>query len=211
MKRLVHLILLAGTLATAGCAGLDIGGLADPIVRVAETVTDENTSTAKGVTAGMSSSDAANVLMTRDYYSAVKAVAGAGKGQAAQPILEIESRDGKPITIDAKSVKVYAPPQNGASAQVAIQPPREVESNGIKWFREVRRGLAEVFIPWKIIDDGGQTDRLRVSTDGNLRALELTNMGNAIRGSQDIAGQAIQNYKPAEPIVIETPAPPTAP
>lgn len=202
MKRILTMILMAvSTLAMTACAGMDIGGLADPVVRVAETVTDENTST-KGATAGMSSSDAANVLINRDYYNAVKAIAGADKG-SARPILEIESRDGKPIVIDAKSVKVYAPPAGGGSAQMALQAPREVESNGIKWFREVRRGLAEVFVPWTLIRENADTARLANTNATAVRQTELGVMNNAVTGSQDIAGQAITTYKPT---IVTVPA-----
>ena len=184
-------------LALTGCAGVDIAALADPLVRVAEAATDENTSTAKGATAGMSSSDAANVLMTRDYYSALKAVHGAGKGAERAPLVEIEARDGKPITIDAKSFRVYAPPAQGAQG-IAIAQPKEVESAGIKWFREIRRGLAEVFLPWRAVERGADTAQLRITTDAAVRQTELGVINNAVTGSQDLAGQVIETYTPAD-------------
>jgi hypothetical protein len=199
MKKLFRAMIVPTLLALTGCASTgDLLGLGDTATRVLEAATDENTS-AKGITTGMSSSDAANVLMTRDYYGAIKAVHG--KGQAQQPILEIESRDGKPIVIDAKSVRVYAP--QGGAAQLAIAPPKEVESAGIKWFREVRRGLAEVFVPWTILRENSDTERLRIVTNGNVRQTELGIMGTAVTGSQDLAGQAIETYKPT---IVTVPA-----
>lgn len=159
------LILIASLLALTGCTGLDLTTLADPAVRVVESVTDENTSTAKGVTAGMSSSDAANVIMNRDYYNAVKAVNGADK-KNAQPILEIEAVDGKPITIYAKSVKVYAP-AGGGGGGVQIAAPLKLESAGIQWFREGSRALADFVLPWRQSENEHETRRLGIVTDAN--------------------------------------------
>ena len=210
MKRTI--LILAAALSLSACSTLgDITGLSDTAVRVAEAVTDENTSTAKGATAGMSSSDAANVLINRDYYNAVKAVHGAGKGEARAPLVEIEARDGQPITINAKSFKVYSPPPQGGAAALSIAQPREVESTGIKWFREVRRGLAEVLIPWKAIDESNNTARQANTNATAVRQTELGVVNNAVIGSQGIAGQAITTFKPAEPIIITTPAPAAEP
>jgi hypothetical protein len=199
MKRLIALCACALSLSLTGCAGVDLASLADPIVKVAETVTDENTSTAKGVTAGMSSSDAATVLMTRDYYGAVKAIAGVGDKGAARPILEIESHDGKPITIDAKSVKVYAPPTAGGNAGMALAPPPKVESTGLKIFREVRETLAQVLIPWYQIDKGSEIRKLDIITGAESAAFQQSENNSLIR---DLAGTrndlAVQDRAKAE-------------
>jgi hypothetical protein len=209
MKRIITAALLA--LSLAGCSTLgDMAGLSDTVVKVAETVTDENTSTAKGTTAGMSSSDAANVLMNRDYYNAVKAVAGAGDKGARSSLVEIESHDGKPIVIDAKSFKVYAPPQQQAvSAGLGLQRPVTVESNGIKWFREIKEavlGTAQVVLPWKMVREQGKTIRHESDNNTAARITELGVVNNAVTGSQSIAGQAITTFKPATPIIIPAPA-----
>lgn len=209
MKRLLSLIALGllAAITLPGCAGMNLAGLADPLVRVAETVTDENTS-AKGATAGMSSSDAANVLINRDYYGAVKAMAGAGKGEARAPLVEIEARDGQPITINAKSFKVYAPPAQGSATGLSLAAPREVESNSIKWFREIRRGLAEVFLPWRAVERNADIQQHRITTDAATRQTELGVLGSAVQGSRDVSGQVIDAFAPPkETTTTETPAP----
>lgn len=211
MKRFFTAILLACTLALTACAGLDIAGLADPIVRVAETVTDDSTST-KGITTGMSSSDARDVLINREYYGAIKAVNGAAKGAtpAAQPMLvDIEAHDGQPITINAKRFKVYAPPAAPvAGQQLAITPPAAKKSAWKEISEEARGWLRDGLIPWKSLDEAGQTRRLEITTNGEIRQTELGVLNNAVTGSQGIAGQAITTFAP---VVVETPAAPTTP
>ena len=209
MKRI--LIILAAALSLSACSTLgDVAGLSDTAVKVAEAVTDENTSTAKGATAGMSSSDTANVLMNRDYYNAVKAVAGAGDKGARSSLVEIESHDGKPIVIDAKSFKVYAPPQQQAvSAGLGLQRPVTIESNGIKWFREIKEaaiGTLQTVLPWKMVREQGKTIRHESDNNTAARITELGVVNNAVTGSQSIAGQAITTFKPATPIIIPAPA-----
>jgi hypothetical protein len=157
MKRLFTI--LAASVALSGCAGLDLGALGDSAVRVTETLTDENTSTARGVTAGMSSSDAANTIMTRSYYSALVSIANNMK-----PIVEIEARDGEPIVINAKSFKVYSPTSGGA-AGFSLAPPKPIESTGLKIAREVRDTLASVFIPWYSIQKTSEVQRLQITTN----------------------------------------------
>lgn len=199
IRTLLLLPALVAALTLSACSSLGISPeLAEPLVRVAESALDENTST-KGATAGMSSSDAANVLINRDYYGAIKALAGAGKGEARAPLVEIEARDGQPITINAKSFKVYAPPAQGSGAGLSLAAPREVESNSIKWFREIRRGLAEVFLPWRAVERGADTQQLRITTDAAIRQTELGVLGGAVTGAQGLAGQVIGTYAPAEP------------
>lgn len=206
MKRIILSALLA--LSLAGCAGFDTGAL----VKVAETVTDENTSTAKGVTAGMSSSDAANVLINRDYYAAVKAVAtgGTGKGERS-PLVEIEAHDGKPITIDAKSFKVYAPPvQYAGGGGLTLKAPPNIESTGIKWFREGKDaliGLAQTVLPWKLVREEGKTRRHESDNSRDVRLGELQVMDSAVTGAQTLGSQAITTFKP---VVITVPAAPAA-
>lgn len=207
MKR--HLIILGAALALTGCAGLDIGGLADPIVRVAETLDDDNTST-KGATTGMSSGDARDVLINRAYYGAIKSIHGAEKKDAGSLLLvDIEPMDGQPIVIHAKRFKVYAPPaQAGGAAPLAIAPPavkksllKEVSEEARGWFRDA-------IVPWKSIDEGSETQRLQIITNGAIRQTELGIMNNAVTGSQDLAGQAIQTFKP---LVVHAPAAAPAP
>ena len=202
MKRIFFAALLA--LSLVGCAGFDTGALVD----VADAVTDENTSTAKGATKGMSSSDAANVLRNRDYYNAVKAVAGAGKGDRS-PLVEIEAHDGKAITIDARSFKVYAPPAN-TSAGLALRAPDNIESNGIKWFREIKEavlGTAQVALPWKLVREQGKTQRHVSDNDRDVRLGELGVMGEAVSGANTLGGLAITTFKPATPIIVPVAAP----
>lgn len=163
MKRLIALGACA--LALTGCAGVDLTGLADPIVKVAETVTDENTSTAKGATAGMSSSDAATVLMNRDYYGAIKAIAGVGNKGSSQPMVEIEAHDGKPITIDAKAFRVYAPPVQVGGAGYALAPPPKVESTGLKIWREGKELAIDLLLPWRRMDKEAEIANKTIDTN----------------------------------------------
>jgi hypothetical protein len=209
MKRLFQSLCAAViAVAMAGCAGFDTGAL----VSVAEAVTDENTSTAKGVTAGMSSSDAANVLRNRDYYNAVKAVAGAGKGERS-PLVEMEAHAGKPITIDAKVFRVYAPPANTSSG-IALKAPDKIESTGIQWFREIKEatiGTLQTVLPWKMVREEGKTRRHESDNGRDVRLGELEVMGGAVSGANALGGLAITTFKPATPIIIPAPAPaPTA-
>lgn len=202
MKRLFTILAASLALLLAGCAGFDSGALVD----VTESLTGENTSTAKGATAGMSSSDAANVLMNRDYYNAIKAVAGADK-VARAPLVEVEAHDGKPITIDAKVFRVFAPPtQQAFSAGLGLQRPVTLESNGIKWFREIKEatiGTLQTVLPWKMVREEGKTRRHESDNSRDVRLGELEIMGAAVTGSQGIAGQAIQNFRP---VVVTVPA-----
>ena len=208
MKRTI--LILAAALSLSACSTLgNLTGLADPIVRVAETLDDDSTSS-KGITTGMASGDARDVLISREYYGAVKAVAGSGKGTtpAAQPMLvDIEAHEGQPITINAKRFKVYAPPAPTATAapmQIA-QPThkkswiKEVSEEGRAWFRDA-------IVPWKSIDEGAETQRLQITTSGQIRQSELDIIDGAVKGSQELGGQAIQTYKPAVPIIIPAPA-----
>jgi hypothetical protein len=124
MKRLASFIGASlQAFALAGCADFDLSSLAEAIVNLAESVADKNTSTAKGATAGKSSLDAANALMSRDGC-------GAGKDTAALVLVEIENHDGNPITIDTKRFKVHAPSNNAGAAQIAIQPPKQLSQWG---------------------------------------------------------------------------------
>lgn len=207
MKRL--LIILGAALALTGCAGLDIGGLADPIVRVAETLDDDATST-KGATTGMSSGDARDVLINRAYYGAIKSIHSAEKKDAGSLLLvDIEPMDGQPIVIHAKRFKVYAPPpQAGGAAPLAIAPPTQKKSALVEFSQEARGWFRDAIVPWKSIDEGSETQRLQIITNGAIRQTELGIMNNAVTGSQDIAGQAITTFKP---LVVHAPAAAPAP
>lgn len=179
MKRILIAAVMALTLA--GCAGVDLAGLADPAVRITETMTDEKTSTAKGATAGMSSSDAATTLISRDYYSTLRSIHGASNAPA-RPLVEIEAHDDRPITIDAKVFRVYSPPTApGGAASYAIAPPQKVESTGIKWFREVRQAAAEIFIPWYKIDNDNELGKLNIVTNADLQRFIAQNDSNLLR------------------------------
>lgn len=209
MKRL--LIILGAALALTGCAGLDIGGLADPIVRVAETLDDDNTS-AKGATTGMSSGDARDVLINRAYYGAIKSIHGADKKDGGNQLLvDIEPMDGQPIVIHAKRFKVYAPPaQAGGAAPLAVAPPTQKKSALVEFSQEARGWLRDVFVPIRISDNQAETQRLQIVTNGEIRQTELGIMESAVTGSQGIASQAITTFKP---LVVHAPAaaPATAP
>lgn len=207
MKRL--LIILGTALALTGCAGLDIGGLADPIVRVAETLDDDNTST-KGATTGMSSGDARDVLINRAYYGAIKSIHGVDKKDGGNQLLvDIEPMDGQPIVIHAKRFKVYAPPaQAGGAAPLAIAPPTQKKSALVEFSQEARGWFRDAIVPWKSIDEGSETQRLQIITNGAIRQTELGIMNNAVTGSQDLAGQAITTFKP---LVVHAPAAAPAP
>lgn len=207
MKRL--LIILGAALALTGCAGLDIGGLADPIVRVAETLDDDATST-KGATTGMSSGDARDVLINRAYYGAIKSIHGADKKDAGSLLLvDIEPMDGQPIVIHAKRFKVYAPPaQAGGAAPLAVAPPTQKKSALVEFSQEARGWLRDVFVPIRISDNQAETQRLQIVTNGEIRQTELGIMNNAVTGSQGIASQAITTFKP---LVVHAPAAAPAP
>lgn len=173
MKRLLSILLTAWALT--GCAGVDLGVLGDSAVRVTETLTDENTSTARGVTAGMSSSDAANTIMTRDYYSTIRTMA-----TSVKPIVEIEAVDGQPITINAKAFRVYAPTAGGAGG-FSLAPPRPIESTGLKIFREARDTLASVFIPWYSIQKNSEIERLQISTSADVQTFVVRENNGLMR------------------------------
>lgn len=210
MNRL--LIILGAALALTGCAGLDLGGIA----KVAETMTDENTSTAKGATAGLSSSDAANVLIHRAYYSAAQSVATGGASKAERvPALEIEAHDGKPITIDAKVFRMYHAPQQqppyAGSGGLTLKAPPTIEPTGIKWFREVAGKVVdalETVLPWKMVREQGKTIRHESDNNRDVRLGELEVMDSAVRGSQSIADRAITTFRP---LVVHSPAAAPAP
>lgn len=180
MKRTLFRLFAAGAaaLALAGCAGVDLGMLGESGVKVAETLTDENTSTAKGVTAGMSSSDAANVIMTREYYSTIRAIHGATK-EAAAPLVEIIPNDGKPIMIDAKVFRVNAPRNTGGGA-VQVAEPVQVESTGFKLSREARAWLFGL-IGWDVDKDREKTRRLIVQTDAETQRFVTTENNQLMR------------------------------
>ena len=179
MKRL--LLLAAMALSLSGCAGFDFAGLADPLVKVTEAISDENTSTAKGVTAGMSSSDAATVIMTRDYYGAIKAIAGVGTKGSSMPLVEMEAHDGKPITIDAKSFRVYAPPPQIGGAGYALAPPPKVESTGLKIWREIKETAASVLIPWYQIDKTSEISKLSIETNAAVSTFTTQSNNSLMR------------------------------
>lgn len=180
MKRTLFRLFAAGAaaLALAGCAGVDLGMLGETGVKVAETLTEESTSTAKGVTAGMSSSDAANVIMTREYYSAIKAIHGVSK-EPAPPLVEIIPNDGKPIMIDAKVFRVNAPRSGGGGA-VQIAEPQQVESTGFKISREARAWLFGL-LGWDADKDREKTRRLIVQTDAETQRFVTTENNQLMR------------------------------
>lgn len=207
MNRLFTIICAA--LALTGCGTTNLLGLADPIVRVAETLDDDATST-KGATTGMSSGDARDVLINRAYYGAVKAIHGADKKDGGSLLLvDIEPMDGQPIVIHAKRFKVYAPPpQTGGAVPLAIAPPTQKKSALVEFSQEARGWFRDAIVPWKSITETGETSRLQIVTNGQIRQTELGMMNNAVTGSQDIAGQAIQTFKP---LVVHAPAAAPAP
>lgn len=174
MKRLF--LTLFAALALTGCAGVDLGALGDSTVRVTETLTDENTSTARGVTAGMSSSDASNTIMQRDYYSTIRSIATSMK-----PIVEIEAFEGQPITINAKTFKVYSPSPMAGGSGFALAPPKPIESTGLKIFREARDTLASVFIPWYSIQKNSEIQRLNITTDANVQTFVVRENNGLMR------------------------------
>ena len=180
MKRTLHRLIAAGAMALAltGCAGVDLGMLGETGVKVAETLTDENTSTAKGVTAGMSSSDAANVIMTREYYSTVRAIHGVSK-EPAPPLVEIVANDGQPIKIDAKVFRVNAPRASGGGA-VQIAEPQQVESTGFKISREARAWIFGL-MGWDVEKDREKTRRLIVQTDAETQRFVTTENNQLMR------------------------------
>jgi hypothetical protein len=76
---------------------------------------------------------------------------------------------------------------------------KEVSEEGRAWFRDA-------IVPWKSIDEGAETERMRIATDGNIRQSELVILGTAVSGSQRIAGEALNK----EPTVVTVPAEPAA-
>lgn len=206
MKRIILAALLA--LLLPACTSIS----PDAVVKVVESVTDENTSTAKGATAGMSSSDAANVLMNRDYYAAVKAVATGGSGTGKGAVqLEIEAHDGRPITIDAKVFRTYhAPqPQYAGGGGLTLKAPPAIESAGIKWFREVKEAVVDTVhevLPWKLAREQGKTIRHESDNNRDVRLGELGVMSDAVTGANSLGGLAITTFKPATPIIVTAPA-----
>ena len=179
MKRIF--LIIGAALALQGCAGVDLGALGDTGVKVAETLTDENTSTAKGVTAGMSSSDAANVIMTRDYYSTLRAIHGSK--EPTPPLLEIVANDGQPIKIEAKVFRVHAP-RNAGGGAVQIAEPQQVESTGFKISREARAWFFAL-MGWDVEKDREKTRRLIVETDAATQRFQTAEQNQLIR---DVAG-----------------------
>lgn len=169
MKSTLTRLIAAGAMALAltGCSTLgNITGLSETAVQVADLITDDSTST-KGATAGMSSSDARDVLINQAYYGAVKAVHGAGKeGAGPQLLLDIEPLDGQPIVIHAKRFKVYAPPQGaGAAERLPIAAPVEKIPTWKAVSQEARGWFRDAVVPWKSIDESTETERLRYTTD----------------------------------------------
>lgn len=206
MTRTLYRLLAAGAVALvlAGCGTTNLLGLADPIVRVAETLDDDSTST-KGATAGMSSGDARDVLINRAYYGAIKSIHGADKKDGGNQLLvDIEPMDGQPIVIHAKRFKVYAPPpQAGGVAPLAIASPTAKKSLFKEVSEEARGWFRDALVPIRISDNQSETQRLQIITNGEIRQTELGIMNNAVTGSQDIAGQAITTFKP---LVVHAPA-----
>ena len=189
MTTIIQALFLACLLALSGCAGFN----PESIVQVATTALDEGTS-AKGSTTGLDSSHAADVLKHRDYYAAIKAIA-APKEAARRPLVEIKARPGKPITIDAESFTIYEPDNHQAQGY-SIAAPKEVEPTGLKYLRAAGDVAARVFVPWTLIRENAETARQANTNATAIRQSELGIMGNAVTGSQAIAGQAIETYKP---------------
>lgn len=175
MKR--RIIIIAAAMGLAGCAGVDLDSLGNSAVRVTETLTEESTSTARGVTAGMGSSDAANTIMTREYYSTIRTIVTSMK-----PIVDIEAMDGEPIKIYAKSFKVYAPsPMAGGGGGFALAPPQKVEPLGLKIFDRSLQALERVFIPWYKIDNDNELGKLNILTNADLQRFIAQNDSNLLR------------------------------
>lgn len=210
MKNILLIPILAITFALIGC-----GGTSGDLVRVAEAALDENTS-AKGITTGMSSSDAANVLMNRDYYSAVKAAVTGGTSKAERiPSLEIEAHDGRPIVIDAKVFRMYHAPQQqplyAGGGGLTLKAPPTIESTGIKWFREGKEAVVETLqtvLPWKLVREEGKTRRHESDNNRDVRLGELLIMDSAVRGAYSLGDRAITTFRP---LVVHSPGAAPAP
>ncbi len=178
MKRILSTIIAALALTLTGSAWAQLGGVTDLGNKVIDAITDENTSDAKGITAGMSSSDAANVINNREYYRTLRAIYGAEKG-AAPPLVELIGHDNKPITIDAKVFRVNAP-RNTGSGGVEISAPVEVESTGLKLSREVREWVFGWF-GYRATKAREETRRLVIMTDAQTQRFETGTNANLMR------------------------------
>lgn len=170
------LIALAAVLSV-NIAWAQLGGVTDLGNKVIDAITDESTSD-KGITAGMSSSDAANVINNREYYKTLRAIYGTTKA-APPPLVELIGHDNKPIIIDAKVFRVNAPPANNM-AGVEISAPVEVESTGLKLSREIREW---VFGWWgyKTNKAREETRRLVVVTDAQSQRFQTATNANLMR------------------------------
>lgn len=185
MKRI---LILAAALSLSACGTTDIAGLADPIVQVVETVGNEPT-----IKSGMTSRDAA---YRSNYGAYIKAKT------AQRPIFEMEGVAGQTIELKGvKSLKVYA---SNDTADIAM--PTAPKSAIVEVMDSAGRFLERVFLPWAIVKENSELARQRDTNATAVRQSELGIMGGAVTGSQDLAGQAIQTYKPAVPIIIPAPA-----
>ncbi len=186
MKRI--LIILAAALSLSACGTTGIADLADPIVQVVETVGNEPT-----IKSGMTSRDAA---YRSNYGAYIKAKT------AQRPIFEMEGVAGQTIELKGvKSLKVYA---SNDTADIAM--PTAPKSAIVEVMDSAGRFLERVFLPWAIVKENSELARQRDTNATAVRQTELGIMGGAVTGSQDLAGQAIQTYKPAVPIIIPAPA-----
>lgn len=186
MKRTIAIIAAALSLSACGTTG--IADLADPIVQVVETVGNEPT-----IKSGMTSRDAA---YRSNYGAYIKAKT------AQRPIFEMEGVAGQTIELKGvKSLKVYA---SNDTADIAM--PTAPKSAIVEVMDSAGRFLERVFLPWAIVKENSELARQRDTNATAVRQTELGIMGGAVTGSQDLAGQAIQTYKPAVPIIITAPA-----
>ena len=185
MKRI---LILAAALSLSACGTTGIADLADPIVQVVETVGNEPT-----IKSGMTSRDAA---YRSNYGAYIKAKT------AQRPIFEMEGVAGQTIELrGVKSLKVYA---SNDAADIAM--PTAPKSAIVEVMDSAGRFLERVFLPWAIVKENSELARQRDTNATAVRQTELGIMGGAVTGSQDLAGQAIQTYKPAVPIIIPAPA-----
>ena len=185
MKRI---LILAAALSLSACGTADITGFADPLVQVVETVGNEPT-----IKSGMTSRDAA---YRSNYGAYIKAKT------AQRPIFEMEGVAGQTIELKGvKSLKVYA---SSDTADLAM--PTAPKSAIVEVMDSAGRFLERVFLPWAIVKENSEMARQRDTNATAVRQTELGIMGGAVTGSQDLAGQAIQTYKPAVPIIIPAPA-----
>lgn len=186
MKRTI--LILAAALSLSACGTTGIADLADPIVQVVETVGNEPT-----IKSGMTSRDAA---YRSNYGAYIKAKT------AQRPIFEMEGVAGQTIELKGvKSLKVYA---SNDTADIAM--PTAPKSAIVEVMDSAGRFLERVFLPWAIVKENSELARQRDTNATAVRQSELGIMGGAVTGSQDLAGQAIQTYKPAVPIIIPAPA-----